>query len=69
MFVVDHNFEDSHVSDAASRVAAPVVFELRVHADKNVVELFVHTLVVLQSTLIRDSGLVTWLYDPLRSCD
>ncbi|GFW91961.1 hypothetical protein TNCV_2152411 [Trichonephila clavipes] len=65
-FVVDHTIEDAPVYDAASRVAAAMASELRVHAAANVVELFVQTLVVLQTTPILDSRLVTGLHDPLR---
>ncbi|GFV56812.1 hypothetical protein TNCV_3995111 [Trichonephila clavipes] len=43
-----------------------MVSELRVHAATNVVELFVQTLLALQATPVLDSGLVTWLHDPLR---
>ncbi|GFX28553.1 hypothetical protein TNCV_1153611 [Trichonephila clavipes] len=43
-FVVDHIIEDAFAGDAASRVAAAMVSELRVHAAANVVELFVLTL-------------------------
>ncbi|GFW83235.1 uncharacterized protein TNCV_2508751 [Trichonephila clavipes] len=55
--VVDYTIEDAPVCDAASRVAAAVVSELRVHATANVVELFVQTIVVLQTTSILDLGL------------
>ncbi|GFV14635.1 transposable element Tc1 transposase [Trichonephila clavipes] len=65
-FVVDHAIEDAPVCDAASRVAAVMVSELRVHDAADVVELFVQTLVDQQTTPILDSGLVTWLHDPLR---
>ncbi|GFV56261.1 hypothetical protein TNCV_106171 [Trichonephila clavipes] len=40
-FVVDHTIDDASECDAASRVAAALVSELRVHATANVVELFV----------------------------
>ncbi|GFV96388.1 hypothetical protein TNCV_2869661 [Trichonephila clavipes] len=40
-FDVDHTFEDAPVWDAASRVAASMIFELRVHSAANIVELFV----------------------------
>ncbi|GFY29515.1 hypothetical protein TNCV_2626851 [Trichonephila clavipes] len=53
--VVDHTIEEVPVCDAASRVAAAMVSNLRVHAAADVVQ----TLVVLQTTLILDSGLVT----------
>ncbi|GFS52093.1 hypothetical protein TNCV_1105041 [Trichonephila clavipes] len=38
-FIVDHPIADSPVCDAALRVAAAMVSELRVHATANVVEL------------------------------
>ncbi|GFT22409.1 hypothetical protein TNCV_3273811 [Trichonephila clavipes] len=58
-FVVDHTIEDTLICDAASRVAAALISELRVHAAANVIELFVQTLVVLQTTPTLDSGLMT----------
>ncbi|GFX65952.1 hypothetical protein TNCV_13731 [Trichonephila clavipes] len=58
-FVVVHTIEDVSVCDAASRITAVMISELRVHASGNVVELFMQTLVVLQTTKILDSGLVT----------
>ncbi|GFY35925.1 HTH_Tnp_Tc3_2 domain-containing protein [Trichonephila clavipes] len=64
-FVVDCTIEETSVCDTASRVAVTMVFELRVHSAVNVIELFVQTLVVLQTTSILDSGLKTWLHDPL----
>ncbi|GFW92899.1 hypothetical protein TNCV_3495321 [Trichonephila clavipes] len=67
-FVVDDTIEDAPLCGAASRVAAAMVFELRVHAAANVIEQFVQTLVFLQTTAIIHSGLVTWLHDPLGSC-
>ncbi|GFX05485.1 hypothetical protein TNCV_1008071 [Trichonephila clavipes] len=67
-FVVDHIIEDAPVCDAASREAESMGSELRVHAAAKIVELFVYTLVVLNTTPILDSGLVMWLHDPLRSC-
>ncbi|GFS93041.1 hypothetical protein TNCV_532451 [Trichonephila clavipes] len=67
-FVDDPTIEDSPVCGAASRVVAVMVSELRVHAAANVVELFVQTLVVLQTTPILDSGLVMGLHDALRPC-
>ncbi|GFW09692.1 hypothetical protein TNCV_1393931 [Trichonephila clavipes] len=66
-FVVDHNIEDASVCDAASRIAAPMVSELRVYEAANFVEPFVQTLVILQTTSILDSGFVTLLHDPLKS--
>ncbi|GFS57973.1 hypothetical protein TNCV_3124621 [Trichonephila clavipes] len=45
-----------------------MVSELRTHDAANVVELFVQTFVVLQTTPILDSELVAWLHDPLRPC-
>ncbi|GFV81256.1 hypothetical protein TNCV_4772831 [Trichonephila clavipes] len=67
-FVVNQLIEDAPVCNAASRVTAVMVSELRVHAAANVVELFVQTLVVLQTTPMLDSELETWLNDPLRPC-
>ncbi|GFX62572.1 hypothetical protein TNCV_4867351 [Trichonephila clavipes] len=67
-FVIDHTIEDLSVCDAASRVAAAIVSELRVHTYANVVEQFVQTFAVLQTTPILDSVLVIWLHDPLRPC-
>ncbi|GFV51668.1 hypothetical protein TNCV_1320241 [Trichonephila clavipes] len=67
-FVVGYTIEDAPVCDVASRVAAVKVSELRVHTVANVVELFVKTFVVLQTTPVLDSVLVTWLHDPLRPC-
>ncbi|GFV30048.1 hypothetical protein TNCV_1194951 [Trichonephila clavipes] len=67
-FVVNHTIEHRPVGDTASRVAAAMVSKLRVHAATNVVELFVQTLVVLQTMPILNSGFVTWPNDPLRSC-
>ncbi|GFX26323.1 hypothetical protein TNCV_949211 [Trichonephila clavipes] len=49
------------VFQAASRVASVMVSEIRVRAATNVVDLYVKTLVVLQTTPILESGL-----DPLR---
>ncbi|GFW20688.1 hypothetical protein TNCV_1049111 [Trichonephila clavipes] len=66
--VADQTIEDTPVCDAVPREPAAMVSELRVHATANVVELFVQTLVVLQTTPILDSELVTWLHDPLRPC-
>ncbi|GFU12683.1 hypothetical protein TNCV_2585371 [Trichonephila clavipes] len=67
-FAVVHILEDSAFCDAALRVAEAMVSKMRVHAAANVMELFVQALVVLQSYPILNSGLVTWLHDPLRSC-
>ncbi|GFT93701.1 hypothetical protein TNCV_499781 [Trichonephila clavipes] len=67
-FVVDHTIEDAPVCDAASKVAASMVSELRVHTIANVVELFVQKLVVLQTSQILDSGLVMRQHQPLRLC-
>ncbi|GFX91755.1 hypothetical protein TNCV_3529541 [Trichonephila clavipes] len=55
-FVVNHTIEDAPVHGAASRVSAAMVSELRVYAVANVTELFVQTLVVLQTTPIIHSG-------------
>ncbi|GFS86014.1 hypothetical protein TNCV_1220041 [Trichonephila clavipes] len=65
-FVVNHTIEDAPTFDAASRVAAAMVSELRVYAAANIVELFVQTLFVLRMTPIIDSGLVMGLHDHLR---
>ncbi|GFV81237.1 integrase catalytic domain-containing protein [Trichonephila clavipes] len=61
-FIVDYTIEDAPVCDAASRVATAMVSELRVLAAENVVELYVRTLVVLQTTPILESELVMWLH-------
>ncbi|GFW67382.1 hypothetical protein TNCV_2596151 [Trichonephila clavipes] len=66
-FVIDPTIEDTAAGVAASRVAAALFFKLRVHAAASVVELFVQTFVVLQTTPILDSRLVMWLHDLLRS--
>ncbi|GFV91843.1 hypothetical protein TNCV_2975151 [Trichonephila clavipes] len=66
--VVDHTINDVPVCVAALRLAAAMISELRVHAAAYVVDLFVQILVVLQTTLILNSGLVTWLHDPLSQC-
>ncbi|GFW89873.1 hypothetical protein TNCV_2425301 [Trichonephila clavipes] len=68
MFVVDPTNEDAPAGDAASRVAAALVSELRVHAATNVVELYVQTLFVLRTTPLLDSGLLTGMHDHLRLC-
>ncbi|GFT77041.1 hypothetical protein TNCV_1099261 [Trichonephila clavipes] len=67
-FIVGYTIEDAPVCDAASSVDATMVSELRVHTIANVVELFMQTFVVLQTTPIPDSVLVMWLHDPLRPC-
>ncbi|GFU78248.1 hypothetical protein TNCV_5008291 [Trichonephila clavipes] len=67
-FVADRTIEDAPACDAASRVAAAMFSELRVHAAANIIELFVQTLVVLKIIPILDTGLVTGLHDPLRQC-
>ncbi|GFW28381.1 hypothetical protein TNCV_4640461 [Trichonephila clavipes] len=66
--IADHTTEDSPICDTASRVAAVMVSKMRVNAAAYFIELFVHTLVVFQTTPNRDSGLVTSLRDPLRPC-
>ncbi|GFV08890.1 hypothetical protein TNCV_3821331 [Trichonephila clavipes] len=53
-FVVDHTIEDAPVSDAASSDSASAMVS---KAAANVIELFVQTLAVLQTTPIMDSGL------------
>ncbi|GFX42781.1 hypothetical protein TNCV_2197381 [Trichonephila clavipes] len=45
-----------------------MVSEHGVHAAASVVELFMQIFVVSKTTPILDSGLVTWLHDPLRPC-
>ncbi|GFX86291.1 hypothetical protein TNCV_2561731 [Trichonephila clavipes] len=67
-FVVDHTIEDALLCYAAPRVAAVMIYELRVHNAANVIKLFVQIFVVLQTTPILSSGLMTWRHDPLRSC-
>ncbi|GFT32893.1 hypothetical protein TNCV_5039261 [Trichonephila clavipes] len=67
-FIVDHSIEDASSCDAASRVAAATVSELRAHVAANVVELFVLTLVVVKTIPILDLGLVTRLHDSLKPC-
>ncbi|GFS86217.1 hypothetical protein TNCV_660961 [Trichonephila clavipes] len=64
--VIDHTFENPPVCDTASSVATAMFSELRIHAYANVVELFVQTHIVLQTTPIHDSELKTWLHDSLR---
>ncbi|GFV55603.1 hypothetical protein TNCV_1820901 [Trichonephila clavipes] len=50
---VNRTIEDAPICDAASRVAAPMVSKLRVHATTNVIKTFVQTLfVVLKLTAI-----------------
>ncbi|GFU06201.1 centrosomal protein [Trichonephila clavipes] len=64
--VVDLTIQDAPICDAVSRAVVVMVSELRVHAAANVIELFVQTLVVVQTTPNLDSGLTAWLHDPLR---
>ncbi|GFU98602.1 hypothetical protein TNCV_3654331 [Trichonephila clavipes] len=64
-----HTIEDASVCGTASRRAAEIVYKLRVHAAGNVVELFVLTLVFLQTTPIRDSGLETGLHVTRQTCE
>ena len=66
-FVVEHAIQGTLVLDVASRIAKAIVFELAIHATANIIELFVLAL-VLQTASFYDSGLMTWLYDPLRPC-
>ncbi|GFW13754.1 hypothetical protein TNCV_2105781 [Trichonephila clavipes] len=68
MFVVDHTIENAPICDAASRVAAAMVSELRNHVAASVVELFKQTLVALQTTPIFESGPVKLLHDQIRLC-
>ncbi|GFT52261.1 hypothetical protein TNCV_8951 [Trichonephila clavipes] len=59
-FVVGHTIEEAPVCDAPLRVAASMVSEMRgVYAVENVVELFMQTFAVLQTTPVLDSGLLT----------
>ncbi|GFV81836.1 hypothetical protein TNCV_1057251 [Trichonephila clavipes] len=68
VLVVDHIIKDAPVYESASRVARSIVSELSIHAAANVLDLFVQTLLISQTTPILDSGLTTWLQDPLSSC-
>ncbi|GFU85518.1 hypothetical protein TNCV_2952171 [Trichonephila clavipes] len=52
--IVDTTIEDVPVCDASSNVAASMVFELRVHAAVNIVELFVQTFVLCQTSTVHD---------------
>ncbi|GFU31139.1 hypothetical protein TNCV_2193301 [Trichonephila clavipes] len=47
--IVDHTIEDAFICDAASRVAATMVYELRVFDYVNVIELFVNTFVAFSN--------------------
>ncbi|GFW99537.1 hypothetical protein TNCV_3417701 [Trichonephila clavipes] len=67
-FVADHTIEAAPICDATSEVSAAMVSELRFHTAANVIEQFVQTLVVLQTTPTLDSGIMTWLHDSLRPC-
>ena len=67
-FVVDYSIEGVLVCDVASRITKAMVAKQTVHKFANILELFVHTLVVLQTTPLLDSKLVTSFYDPLLSC-
>ena len=62
-FVFEHIIDCPHVCDVANRVAKAIVVELTVHAAANVVELFMHTVVILQTTPFLDARLVTWSYE------
>ncbi|GFT25823.1 hypothetical protein TNCV_1517881 [Trichonephila clavipes] len=66
-FIADHTIKDAPVCDAVSRVAT-MASEMRVNAAANVIELFMQTLVILQTTSILDSELETRLCYPLRPC-
>ncbi|GFU57715.1 hypothetical protein TNCV_3638671 [Trichonephila clavipes] len=58
-FVVNYTIKDALVCGAASMVPSAIVSELRVYTVANIVELFVQTFVVLQTTPILGSVLVT----------
>ena len=49
-FSVEHISKSAPVCDVASREDESIVLQLTVHAAANVIELFVHTLLVLQTT-------------------
>ena len=57
--------EDTLICDVASRTVEAIVAEMAIHAAANV-KLFVHTFFVFKTTPFFDSGLVTYMYDPLR---
>ncbi|GFW76230.1 hypothetical protein TNCV_3800651 [Trichonephila clavipes] len=67
-FAVDNIIEDALDCDEVLSRAGTMVHEMRVHSVTNIIGLFLQTLVVLQTTPILDTGLLTWLLDPLRSC-
>ena len=58
IFIVDYTSEGTLVCVAASRVVEVMVVELTVYSTANVIKLFVHTLVFLQTTLFFDSRFV-----------
>ena len=49
-----------------SSVTEAIVFELTLHDAINILELFVQTIAVLQVNPYLDSGLMAWLFVPLR---
>ncbi|GFW61084.1 hypothetical protein TNCV_4872941 [Trichonephila clavipes] len=59
VLVVDHTIKDAPVRDSTSRVALAMASKLRVNATANVVEMFMQTLVALQTTPMLNSGFVT----------
>ena len=65
-FVVGHTIEGTLVYDVASGAAESMVTEMTLHVVANVDKLFVQAL-VLKMIPYFDSGLLTWLYDPLKS--
>ncbi|PRD24681.1 UNVERIFIED_CONTAM: Centrosomal protein [Trichonephila clavipes] len=67
-FIVDCTIKDAPVCDAASRVAATRVCEMKVHAATDIFKMFVQTLVVLQMTPVLDLGLMRWMHNPSKSC-
>ena len=65
--IVEHAIENVSVYNVVPRVVEAMVNKMTICAAKNFFELFVQTFVVLQTTRFSNSGLVTWLYNPLRS--
>ncbi|GFV80863.1 hypothetical protein TNCV_3517301 [Trichonephila clavipes] len=67
-FTIAHTIENASAGDVASRVAAVMVSELRVHDAENVFKQFAQTCFVLKTTPILDSGLLAGLHYFLRPC-
>ena len=65
-FVVEYTIVRDPVCDVALTVAEAVIAEVTVHAATDVVEIFVQTLFVLKNIPFLNSGLLAWLYNPLR---